>query len=90
MPTLHKNDWKAKLLRTLTSPLPVAKNRKGRCHDCGACCKLPTPCLFLGTRNNGKSYCKIHKIKPLVCRRYPQMEHHHVTKDVCGYWFEKK
>jgi uncharacterized protein len=90
MPTLHKNNWNAKIKRTLCSVLPVAKNRRGKCLNCGACCKLPIPCPMLGTRPNGLSYCKIHKIKPLNCRKYPQAEHHQVTKDTCGYWFEKE
>lgn len=89
MPTPHKNNWTAKILRSIDSVRPVAKNRRGQCKNCGACCKLPNPCMFLGTRANGESYCKIHKIKPLQCKKYPQMEHHHVTRAVCGYWFEK-
>jgi Fe-S-cluster containining protein len=88
MSTPHKNNWAAKAKRTLSCLLPVDKRRKGHCVNCGACCKLPTPCLFLAYRGNGESYCKVHKIKPPNCRKYPQKEHHHVTKDTCGYWFE--
>jgi len=43
----YKNTLGAKIKRTCTSFLPVAKNRKGKCNDCGACCKLPNVCNFL-------------------------------------------
>ena len=36
-----RNTWGAKVMRTFTSVLPVAKNRIGSCSDCGVCCKLP-------------------------------------------------
>jgi len=91
MPTPHKNNWKAKIKRNLCAIfLPVAKNRQGQCNRCGACCKLPKPCPFLGYQPDGKAFCRIQKLKPLTCKKYPQMEHHQVTRDVCGYWFEKE
>jgi len=41
------NNFKAKIKRTITSVLPVAKNRTGHCSNCGQCCYLPKKCLFL-------------------------------------------
>ena len=34
-------------MRTFTSVLPVSRERRGQCHGCGACCKLPYVCPFL-------------------------------------------
>jgi Fe-S-cluster containining protein len=82
------NTWFAKIKRTFTSILPVAKNREGKCIDCGACCKLPSKCPFLKFKPNGKSYCSIHPIRPLNCRKYPRTESEHITKDTCGIRFQ--
>lgn len=79
---------KAKIRRTLTSILPVAENRRGACNNCGACCKLPSPCSFLGYRESGESYCRIYKIRPLNCRKYPRSASELITADTCGFWFE--
>lgn len=85
-----ENTWGAKLRRTLTCFLPVAKNRRGKCIGCGACCKLPNKCPFLRFKQNGKSYCAIYPIRPLSCRKYPRTESEHITKETCGYWFINK
>jgi len=79
---------KAKLRRTMTSILPVAENRRGACNNCGACCKLPTPCRFLGYKDSGESYCRIYKVRPLNCRKYPRAAAELITADTCGFWFE--
>ena len=79
---------KAKIRRTLTSILPVAANRRGACNNCGACCKLPTPCRFLGYNAAGESYCRIYKLRPLNCRKYPRAASEFITADTCGFWFE--
>jgi len=42
-----QNTWRAKAKRTITSILPIAKNRRGKCENCGECCKLPNICPFL-------------------------------------------
>lgn len=68
--------------------LPVDKNRKGGCIRCGACCKLPNRCWFLGVDDQGRYYCKIHKIRPLNCRKYPRTKSEHITDDKCGFTFE--
>jgi Fe-S-cluster containining protein len=83
-----RNTWSAKIKRTFTSPFPVAKNRTGKCIDCGECCKLPNVCAFLRFKSEGKSYCSIRGIRPLNCRRYPRKESEFVTKDTCGFRFE--
>ncbi len=84
-----KNTWGARLRRTLTSVLPVAPKRTGRCVQCGACCKLPNVCPFLRT-DDGKSRCAIYPIRPLNCRKYPRTESEHITQDTCGFRFDDK
>ncbi len=79
---------KAKIRRTLTSILPVAENRRGACNNCGACCKLPTPCRFLGHKASGESYCRIYSLRPLNCRKYPRAAGELITAETCGFWFE--
>lgn len=78
-----------KLVRTLTSVLPVDKNRQGSCNQCGECCKLPFKCTFLKTAEDGSSYCGAYNFRPLNCRKFPrtpaQLEH---VIDVCGYTFK--
>lgn len=86
---VQKNNLKAKIIRTITSILPVAKERKGSCNNCGKCCHLPNKCPFLRMRGE-KSYCIIHKIRPLNCRKYPRVEKEWITREDCGYYFEKK
>ena len=85
-----RNTWSAKIKRTFTSVLPVAKNRTGKCIDCGECCKLPNLCPFLKFKSNGKSYCSIYPIRPLNCRKYPRTESEHITIDTCGFKFSPK
>lgn len=84
-----KNNLMAKLKRTLTSVLPVDKNRQGKCLNCGKCCYLPFRCPFLLKRKNGKSYCSIYIIRPLNCRKYPRTEKECLTNESCGYSFKK-
>lgn len=82
-----RNTWFAKIKRTFTSVLPVAKNRTGKCIDCGACCKLPNVCPFLKFESNGGPYCSTHSIRPMNCRKYPRTKSEWITKDTCGYKF---
>jgi len=88
MPDKNKNTWGAKLKRTATCLLPIEKNRRGKCNNCGECCKLPNVCLFLKFKKDGVSYCSIHKIRPLTCRKYPRTKDEWLTEGKCGYWFE--
>ena len=83
-----RNTWGAKLYRTLTSILPVAKNRTGKCINCGACCRLPNLCPFLKFKPDGSTYCSINPIKPLNCRKYPRTKAEWITEDTCGYKFK--
>ena len=83
-----KNTWRAKIKRTLTSVLPVAENRTGKCNNCGACCMLPNVCPFLRFKPDGKSYSLIHFIRPLNCRKYPRTESECITQDTCGFKFK--
>ena len=88
MTTRKGNTWPAKIKRTITSILPIAKNRTGQCLNCGACCKLPNLCPFLKFQAKGKSYCSIHPIRPLNCRKYPRTESEWLTQDTCGFKFD--
>jgi Fe-S-cluster containining protein len=83
-----RNTWAAKLKRTFTAILPVSKDRKGRCINCGACCRLPNVCWFLRYKADGSSYCSVYSIRPLNCRKYPRTESELVTPDSCGHHFE--
>ncbi|MBN1973197.1 MAG: hypothetical protein JW787_06130 [Sedimentisphaerales bacterium] len=85
----NKNTWMAKFKRTLTSVLPVSKDRKGKCINCGACCRLPNICPFIKYAEDGKQYCSIYPIRPLNCRKYPRTESEHITRETCGFSFEK-
>ncbi|MBM3256136.1 MAG: hypothetical protein FJZ04_01550 [Candidatus Moranbacteria bacterium] len=76
-----------KLRRTLTSVLPVSKKRKGKCRNCGKCCQLPNTCIFLKYKSDGTSFCAIHAIRPLNCRKYPRAESEWLTEKTCGFRF---
>ncbi len=82
-----ENNYTAKITRTITSVLPVEKGRNGSCKQCGECCRLPNPCIFLDYRDN-KAICKIYKFRPSSCRKYPRSSKEHITKETCGYYFE--
>jgi Fe-S-cluster containining protein len=84
-----RNTFSAKLRRTVTSFLPVAKNRRGRCIRCGACCKLPNVCPWLDFDEQNRAVCKIYFFRPLNCRKYPRTESEFITAETCGYRFEK-
>ena len=88
MADTRRNTWMAKIKRTLTSVLPVSKQRRGQCINCGACCRLPATCPFLKTNGDGKGYCGIYPLRPLNCRKYPRTDSEHITKDTCGFHFE--
>ncbi|MFQ5620970.1 MAG: YkgJ family cysteine cluster protein [Candidatus Nanoarchaeia archaeon] len=82
------NTWSAKIKRSITSVLPVDPKHSVGCENCGACCKLPNRCPFLGEKD-GKYYCKVYKMRPLACRKYPRVKSEWLTDDVCGYKFEE-
>jgi len=82
-----KNNWTSKAYRTLTSILPVSKNRKGNCADCGECCKLPNVCSFLKIKK-GKSQCSVYKFRPLNCRKYPRTKKEQITGGDCSFRFK--
>jgi Fe-S-cluster containining protein len=85
---VRRNTWAAKIRRTITAFLPVDKTRKGQCIRCGACCKLPNVCPWLRYDAEEKAICLIYPIRPLNCRKYPRTPAEHLTKDVCGLYFE--
>jgi uncharacterized protein len=86
-----ENNWAGKIKRSLTAFLPVSKDRRGRCVGCGQCCKLPVKCIFFRENPEGKGgKCTIYKIRPPACRKYPRTEKEHITKETCGYHFQKK
>jgi hypothetical protein len=82
------NTWGAKAKRTMTAFLPVAKNRRGKCKDCGECCKLPKECFFLRYGKDGRSRCLIWPLVPMNCRKYPRTKEEQLTEKTCGFWFE--
>lgn len=84
----NRNTWLAKVKRTFTAILPVSPRRKGRCINCGACCKLPNVCPFLKNGAEGRGYCTVYPIRPLNCRKYPRTESELITQETCGYTFE--
>jgi Fe-S-cluster containining protein len=84
-----KNTWAAKLKRTFTSILPADKDRKGQCIRCGACCKLPNYCWFLGINDKDEYFCKIHSLRPLNCRKYPRTKSELITCETCGFTFDQ-
>lgn len=83
----NRNNWQTKIKRTLTSILPINKEREGGCINCGECCKLPNVCPFLRFKSEGESYCSIHVFRPLNCRKYPRDKAEWVTERICGYKF---
>ncbi len=83
-----KNTVLAKAKRMFTSVLPVSKDRRGACIDCGECCKLPTKCPFLRYKADGSSYCRVYRFRPLNCRKYPRTKSEFITADTCGFRFE--
>lgn len=83
------NTWRAKFLRFFTAFGSIDKSRKGSCRRCGACCKLPNVCPFLGFDENGLAVCRIYALRPLSCRKYPRTEAEHLTKQSCGFSFEQ-
>ena len=81
---------KNKIIRTITSILPVEEGRTGECNNCGACCRLPFRCVFLKTSDNNKEYCSIYKVRPLNCRKFPRTQkEHELVESECGFHFEE-
>ncbi|HOD89676.1 MAG TPA: hypothetical protein PKK56_01160 [archaeon] len=78
------------LHRKISGFSKVSPKRKGKCKQCGECCKLGIICPFLTYDSNGKAKCMIYKIRPSWCKKYPRVPNEFDTKDVCGYWFEEK
>mgnify|MGYP003574167178 FL=1 len=91
MDTQGVNSWlkcmQYKLLRFVTSLLPIADNRHGSCNRCGQCCKLPNPCKFLRYDENGLSSCAVYRWRPPSCRKYPRTARENLTQQTCGYYF---
>ncbi len=77
--------WKLK--RTISSVLPVSKKRKGKCINCGECCKLPNVCPFLRFKEDKTSYCSIYHFRPLNCRKYPRTKSEFLTTSTCNFKF---
>jgi hypothetical protein len=85
-----QNTWLSKIKRNIAAFfLPVDESREGKCRNCGVCCKLPAECPFLRYKRN-QSYCAVYSIRPLTCRKYPRTEQEHLTKNICGYYFNGK
>lgn len=77
-----------KIERAFTAILPVDKNRAGSCNNCGACCRLPTRCIFLKSAEDNKEYCSIYVVRPPSCRKFPrtieQLKH---VSETCSFSF---
>lgn len=76
-----------KLIRFVTSVLPVANTRRGSCIRCGKCCELPYPCRFLRYDEDGLSRCAVYRWRPPSCRKYPRTAHENLTPQTCGFYF---
>ncbi len=78
-----------KLIRTVTSVMPVDENRTGECNQCGECCKLPNKCIFLKTNSENVDYCSIYKIRPKNCRKFPRTKSQlESVINTCGFSFD--
>ena len=66
---------------------PRDKSRFGQCRRCGACCNFMYKCVFLNYDDEGNGVCRINKIKPYTCSKYPLNWEEHHTKEVCGFKF---
>lgn len=63
-------------------------HRRGSCVSCGRCCRAVFKCPFVYERD-GKSLCRIHEHKPVMCELYPFAadDFFKHLKDGCGYHF---
>ena len=84
-----KNNYLSKFIRNSKAFLPVQKGRVGECNRCGECCKLPNVCPFLRYDKEDKCFCAIYPIRFRSCRKYPRTAKEHITKDVCGFYFQE-
>lgn len=78
-----------KVTRFFTSMvLPIDKIRSGECDRCGACCKFWVECPFLKSVGGDERQlaCRIYKVRPLQCRKYPRTEKEQIHHP-CGYRF---
>jgi uncharacterized protein len=66
---------------------PRDMSRYGRCLRCGACCEFGAKCVFLKYDDEGMSVCRINKIKPYTCSKYPLNLKEHHTREICGFEF---
>lgn len=85
MSSRDSDTWSSKVKRTVTSLLPIDKSRVGNCFQCGACCKLPTPCQFYDSEK-GEKRCSIYPVRPPQCRKYPRTANEQIVFP-CGYGF---
>jgi len=85
---IQRNTMFAKVLRLVTSAMPVASSRRGQCRRCGRCCRLPVKCPFLRAHDGDASRCGIYLIRPSSCRKYPRTPREHLTRKTCGFRFE--
>lgn len=79
-----------KVMRFFTSiALPVDPNRTGDCRNCGACCKFMVRCPFLKYVDGdaASSRCRIYRLRPLQCRKYPRTRSEQIHQP-CGYCFK--
>jgi len=85
-----KGPLKGKGVRFATSLLlPVDKDRRGECLNCGACCMFLFKCPFLTPAEGGRGAfkCIVYPIRPLQCRKYPRTRQEQIHHP-CGYHFD--
>lgn len=86
-----KGPLKGKGRRFATSLfLPVDENRAGKCLNCGACCVFLLKCPFLKPAKDGSGgyRCRIYRIRPLQCMKYPRTKEEQIHLP-CGYYFKE-
>lgn len=78
-----KNKYVLLAKRTLACCLlTVDDERQGRCYNCARCCQIAFRCPFLNEHNR----CRIYKVRPINCRKYPRVRKEQVVHP-CGYYF---
>lgn len=85
-----KGPFEGKVKRFATSlVLPVDRRRRGKCLNCGACCRFLVDCPFLRPVKGSKGIyrCVVYPLRPPQCRKYPRTEQEQIHRP-CGFQFD--